>query len=331
MPNPTPRDVHVDRPLTNISVAFMQKAEAFIADKAFPIVPVAKQSDRYFIYDRRDFFRDEATLRAPGEPSAGGGFRIDNTPTYLAQKFAFHMDVDDDLIANADPPVDPRKDAVAFVTQKLLLRREIAWATSYFAAGIWATNLTGVAAGPVAGEFLQWNLGAATPITDISAQIIAVAALTGFRPNTLVLGPRVYDRLRNHPTILDRILHLSPQPGSVGVVADSQLASILGVDRILVPWAVRDTSAELAAADATDFIFGRGALLCYVPPAPSLLTPSAGYIFSWTGLLGAGAYGNRIKTFRLEERNAERIEGEIAFDARVVSAALGVFFATAVA
>ena len=37
---PKMQDAHIDRALTNISVAYLQDASAFIADKVFPIVPV---------------------------------------------------------------------------------------------------------------------------------------------------------------------------------------------------------------------------------------------------------------------------------------------------
>jgi hypothetical protein len=64
-------------------------------------------------------------------------------------------------------------------------------------------------------------------------------------------------------------------------------------------------------------------LLLYVPPAPSILTPAAGYTFSWTGYMGASALGGRIKRFRLEENASDRIEMEMAFDMKVVCADLG--------
>ena len=44
MPSPTPRDVHVDAALTNISIAYKQSDDAFVAEKVFPVVPVGKQS-----------------------------------------------------------------------------------------------------------------------------------------------------------------------------------------------------------------------------------------------------------------------------------------------
>lgn len=88
MPKPSPRDVHVNAPLTNISIAYIQNAQNFIADRVFPMIPVQKQSDRYFEYTRDDWFRIEAQLRGPATESAGSGFNIDNTPTYFADVFA---------------------------------------------------------------------------------------------------------------------------------------------------------------------------------------------------------------------------------------------------
>ena len=65
MPQPTVEDVHVDAALTNISIAYIQQADHFIAGRAFPRVVVEKQSDKYFSYTQPDWFRDEAEVRAP--------------------------------------------------------------------------------------------------------------------------------------------------------------------------------------------------------------------------------------------------------------------------
>ena len=42
---PNRGQTHIDKALTSISVKYMQDTSAFIADKVFPTVPVAKQSD----------------------------------------------------------------------------------------------------------------------------------------------------------------------------------------------------------------------------------------------------------------------------------------------
>jgi hypothetical protein len=89
MPQPTAGDVHVNAALTNISVAYIQSAEGFVADKVFPIVPVDQQSNFYYTYTQNDWFRDEAKPRAPGAESAGGGFSL-STATYSAVVEAWH-------------------------------------------------------------------------------------------------------------------------------------------------------------------------------------------------------------------------------------------------
>ena len=61
-------------------------------------------------------------------------------------------------------------------------------------------------------------------------------------------------------------------------------------------------------------------------PRPSLMHPSAGYTFSWTGYLGASQEGLRIMRFRVQEKRSDRVEGEMAYDQKVVAPDLGVFF-----
>jgi len=326
MPLPTSGDVHVNRPLTNISIAYIQQAEMFIATRVFPNVPVGKQSDRYFVYEKADWFREEAKLRAPATESAGGGWRIDNTPTYYAPVIAVHKDVDDQIRANADTPINMDRDATTWITQQLLLKRERIWAESYFQTGIWDTDLEGVAAAPGADQFLQWDQADSTPIENITEAAVAIAEKTGFRPNTLVLSPFVFNSLRNHADVIDRIKYTQR-----GVVTTDILAGLFDVERVLVPWGVVNLANEgIMDDDDFEFVFGKSALLTYANPTPSILQPSGGYIFSWTGFLGAGANGNRIKRFRMEQISSDRIEGEMAFDAKLVSADLGVFFEDAV-
>ena len=52
---PKMQDAHIDRALTNMSVAYMQDASNYIADIVFPILPVKRQADLYYIYNTGDF------------------------------------------------------------------------------------------------------------------------------------------------------------------------------------------------------------------------------------------------------------------------------------
>lgn len=317
---PKMQEAHVDRALTNMSVAYLQDATNYVADKVFPIVPVKRQADLYYIYNTGDFLRDEAQARGAISESAGGDYDL-STDTYYCKKYAFHKDVSPEERVNYDEPLDADKDAQIFVSQKMLIRREMEWASKFFKSGVWSKEISGAAAVST-GKVVYWNDDASTPIQDITNEAVAMAAKTGFRPNTLVLSPHVFNALKNHYDVLDRVKYTE-----TGIVTTSLLASLFEVDKVYVAWAVVNAGAK-GASDDVGFIMGKNALLCYSNPNPSLRTPSAGYIFAWTGLMGAGAYGNRIVRLPMDllGLGVERIEGEIAFDAKKVSDDLGVFF-----
>lgn len=327
MPQPTLSDVHVNAPLTDISVAFIQESRNFIAPRVFPVVPVAKQADRYFKYNRTDFLRQVAQMRAPGTESAGGGMRLDNTPSYYCDMYAVHKDIPDQLKANADAALNLERDSTIWCTQQLLMKRDQLFASNFFTTGIWGTDRQGVAAGPAGTQFVQWDAANATPIDDVYTSKMTMLQETGYMPNTLVLGADTFRALINNADILDRIKYTQQ-----GIITEELLASVMGIDNVVVAMATNVTSPEGAAAETNAFICNsKGALLAYSAPAPSLMQPTAGYIFSWNGYLGAGAEGNRVRRFRMEQLAADRIEGELALAMELVSANLGVFFYDAVA
>lgn len=328
MPNPTQSDVHVDRPLTNISVAFMQDASDFIADRVFLTLPVAKQSDQYFLYNRGDFNRDEMQLRAPGTQSAGGGYRI-STATYFCPVNAFHKDIDDQVRANADTPLQLNREATEYVTQKFLIKREKDFVAAAFAASIWDTDVIGTAAAPGAGEVLNWSDAASTPVEDIRGYRTTMKQLSGFRPNVLTLSTDVWDTLLDHPDVLDRIKYGQTAPGPA-IANRVTLAALFELDEILVLDSIENTDPESAPAGETSaFISGaESALLSYRPARPGIMTPASGYTFGWTGYLGASAAGSRIKSFRFEAIASDRIEIEAAYSHEVVATELGVMFTT---
>ena len=317
MPQPTARDVHVNAPLTNISIAFLQTQDSFVASRVFPSIPVTKQSDRYYTYDRGDFNRDEMQLRAPGTESSGSGYSIDNTPTYFADVYAFHKDVPDQIRANADSVLQLDREATLYNTHKALIKKEAIFTANYLQTGVWSTDtdLTGV----------EWNDPVnGTPIEDIRSAMTNQQRSTGFRPNTLVLPRTVFDALIDHPDIVDRVKYGTQS--DVSTVGVSELRALWKIERILIMDAIIN-SADKGQANAHDFFTPDVALLCYSAPSPGLMVPSAGYDFNWSGLLGSsGGLGTRISKFRMEELKSDRVEIEMAFDLKLVAADLGTLF-----
>jgi hypothetical protein len=322
--NPTPGDVHVNTPLTNISIAYIQDASAFVASQVFPNIPVSKQSDRYYTYDRGEFNRDEMQERAPATESAGGGYNVDNTPTYFAPRYSFHRDVPDEVRANADAVLNVDSEATIYVTQKALIKKEKLFTAKYLKSGVWTHDYSGVASAPGANQVVKWSSASSTPIENIRMAKRTIRQDTGYEPNTLVLGRVVYDALLDHPEIIDRVKY-GQTAGAPADVNDADLAKLFKVQRILVMNAIENTAKE-GQAPSHQFIGGASALLCYSTPTPGLMTPTAGYTFSWTGLLGSGADGARIRSFRMEAIGADRVEIDMSFACQLVGADLGFYF-----
>lgn len=322
MPQPDRNAVHVNGPLSMMSVAYMQDQSQFISTRAFPVIPVSKQSDLYFTYTKNDFFRDQAQRRAPGTESAGGGYNVDSTGSYSCRVEAFHKDVDPQVRANSDNPLNADADAVKFVSQILMIRQEVQWASKFFITGVWGTSTT--------PANLWSDYAASDPISDVETGITTVLQNTGKKPNKLVLGYPVYTKLKHHPDIVDRIKYTAGM-GDPAQASPQTLAKLFGVSEVLVCEAVYATNNEGETA-AMSFVQGKHALLVYAPPAPSLMEPSGGYTFSWTGISKGLGATTAIYSIPMDWLGVGtlRQEGEIAYDQKIVSSDCGYMFVSVV-
>lgn len=312
---PTQNQVHVDAILTNLSVAYIQDTDQFIADKVFPQVPVSKQSDSYYVYDKQAWFKDDAQLRPPSTESAGGGYSL-STETYNALVYAFHKDLDDRVMANYDNPLQPRRDSAELVAHKLMLKREYTFMDKFLKSGVWGTDVD-LNTDPDD----QWSdYAESDPITFITQKRRDIYNETGFKPNRLLIGGEVWDSLKDHPEILDRVKYTREAID----INPSLVARAFDLDDIVIAEGLYSNAAEGETdLDLTPFV-DKKALLYYAPRRPSLLTPSAGYIFTWNGYTD-NAYAFNTSSFYMESIKSERIEGEMAYDQKVIGEDLGLF------
>lgn len=334
MPMLTPSQVHVDTPLTNLTLAYIQDQSAFIADKVFPNVPVSKQTDKYYIYNREDFLRtgDVKALGPRTRPERVGMALSQNS--YSIDVRALATDFDFQTLANEDTSLDIRAAGARMLTQRMLIDRENRWASTYFATGVWATEYDGVAnaSNNLNTEVTQWDdYTNSTPIVDITtAKRTAMLASGGFMPNVMVVTRDVRDVLINHPDILAR-LNGGATVVNTALVTNAKLAEIFEVEQFLVMDAIQNTAAE-GAAEALSFITTKKAALYYRPVAPGLMVPAAGYNFTWSSLDNSSGHGVEIMSYSGEylsiEGIAEEIHAVMAYDQKVVGTELGVFFNT---
>jgi hypothetical protein len=314
MPQPDIRDAHVDALMTILSSAYMNEAESYVADKIFPIVGVKKQSAKIAKYTKADWFRDEAVLRAPGTEPATTGYTVDTSTTYFCDNYAIAKDIADEIRENTDSPFDPDMETTMLVTDRLLMRREIAFATDFFTTSVWGTDKSLTAA--------KWSdYALSNPIGDVETGKDAIHSVTAKEANLLLMGRQVWTQTKHHPDFIERIKYTQR-----GVLTTDIVASILEVPRLVVGRAIKNTAME-GIAEAYSYVFGKSTLLAHVAARPALMTPSAGYTFHWNNFGGLSF----IRRLRNDFRRADRIEANTYFDQKAVGTDLGYYMHTMVA
>ena len=216
---PEVSQVHIDTALTNVSVAYRNRD--YIADDVAPPIAVRKQSDKYFVYDpEREFMRATPDARAPGAEANEVDFAL-STDSYFCEDHALEAAIPDEERENADPPLQPDVDRAELLADKIALNREIALHTLLS---------TGTGINTHSLDPLEWwSLPDSDPLAHLRAAANVVFSSVQRRPNVAVFPYAVFDVLRNHPRIVERLggRHLAvlrfQHPGT-GVGDRNQLA-----------------------------------------------------------------------------------------------------------
>ena len=326
MPMLTPSAVHLDQPLTNLTIAYVQDQNNFIADKVFPVVGVDRQSDKYYEYDRGNMNRSgDVQKLAPRTEVNRIGMSISNS-SYYADVYGLGMDFDEQTLANEDEALNIRAAGAQTLTNRLLIHREEQFADTFFKSGVWGTDNT--------PSNLWPDYTNSTPIKNVTdARRTMQLKSGGFKPNTMIVGKEVRDVLINHPDILGR-LNGGATVSNTALITDAKLAEIFEVENFLVMEAVKNTSVE-GVAESNSFIGGDNALLVHGPKNAGLMTPAAGLTFAWNNVPGANNLGITVESYSDDalkrQQVAEHIQVKMSYDMKVTGADLGYFFSQVIA
>ena len=333
---PSAGSVHTNRPLANLALAFLQEPSDFVALDAFPIVRVRRESDKYAVIPKGNFTRTFAAKRAPGDPSAGGGYAVDLSNSYSCQEWAVHRKLPWRVRENADEPLNLPAMDVRFTVDQIRLALEIEWFNDHFKTGAWTTDRTGVASGtPSATQFLRWENSASEPVDQVEKFSLQME-LTGLkRPNMMIVGPYAHRRLLSNASIKARLNAGANRAEAVTPqIVAGKLAELFQVKRYLVAKAKVNTAAE-GQTDSMRFVASDGttdsALLLYVPDAPAMMEPAAGYTFMATESpeREGGVKGMVTRTWDELKEKSTYTESEVLLDMKLTAADCGLFLADA--
>jgi len=122
-----------------------------------------------------------------------------------------------------------------------------------------------------------------TPMSDVKTAILAVHNACGLVPDTLVVSLQVYYHLSENQSIIDRIKYSAKNLEAANISREA-LAKALGVERILVGEAMRNTAKKGQAASLAQIWSDDYAMLCVTADEDEmdLRAPCIGRTFQWT-------------------------------------------------
>ncbi len=308
----TASDVHIDVALSNISIGYSN--EEYIADQIFPLIPSDKQSNKYYIWAKEMWFRNNVRIRAPGAEYPEGDLKLSNTP-FFCDLYHLAYPINDEDDQNADAAIELEPTGADWLADQFMLNREAQFVSDFFKTTVWDTDVVGTT------DFVKWSDSAGSdPIADLLLGGQTIQKNTGRRPNTLIVGQEVFDALAEHPDLLEKYKYTN-----VAILSKAQVADAFRMPKLLIGSAIANSAVEGASTSFTgEFMWPDRALLAYITPSPGLRTPTAGYTFTWeidgSGLIVA------IQRVREDRRGRTVLQARHAFDQKAVGTDLGYFF-----
>ena len=326
--------VHIDTYLTNLSVAVMQDPMAFVADMVSPGIPVMKQSGKIAVLDRSSYTRDIARPRAPGSESVGTGHVV-LQEDYDAQVYALHEDIDDQTRANYDMPLDADDDGMFILAEMMKINREINWSNVAMTTASWASYVTGNATrhasfdpshATAANHQIEYLTDSSSdPISIFKELRLHLIRVGGRAPTHLVAGATLFDKLCEHPDIVARI-NQGQTPGEPAQATAMDLARLFRLQAVLPMEGVYNSAIKGATADYDWINDAESGLLLFVNPQPGgIRMPQAIRRLDWNGYLGANREGYRVKKFRMENIESDRVEFSTAYDYKIIDNGMGLY------
>lgn len=306
----TPSSVVVDPALTNVSIKYTN--DSFIADQMLPVVKVAKQTGKYFKYDKANL-RVEVSLRAAGSPSNEVDFGVTPSGVFSCNDHALKGLIDDEIVDQAESALDPLIDETETITEKLMIEKELA-------ASALLTNTSNLTQNTTLAGVNQWSdfSGTSDPIAVVRTGGRTIHNNSLKKANTLMVSKPVFDYLVDHPKVIARV-----QYSQLGVITEELLARLFNVERVLVG-ETGYNSAKEGQTDAISYVWGKDAVLAYVNPKVTLKSVTLGLTFT---------YGTRkVKRWYDEDREGTYVRvGDDNYDQRIVCVECGYLIKSAVA
>lgn len=266
----TQMKAQVDKLLTDASSAYIPKE--FVCEQILPTIQSAQYSGLLGKWGT-------AHLRIENSVKGGRGKfrRVDtqarSTTQFLIEGHGLEGFVSKEDYRNVEQPFDAERDEIIGLSTMLWLEKEKLLADTLTSTSIITQNTT-LSGG---SQFSDYNNS--DPVGVFSDARAAVLAGCGSMPNLAVLDILVWNKIRFHPAMLDALGYKFDRPGGL---KESELASVLGVDKVLIAKA-RYESAKEGQTSSLQPVWGKHIVFACAPEKAEIMQTSVGYMMRLTG------------------------------------------------
>jgi hypothetical protein len=259
--------------LTAVALAYRNPDVALIADQVLPLTPTA-QEFKWLKYDLASGYTVPDTKvgrkSSPTEVEFNATEQIDKCVDYGLDDFIPNEDIDAD-----NQGIDPRGTATGYLTNLIMLAREIRVANAVFNAANYTNTVTLSGTG-------QYSDGANS---DPVAGIGDILDVPIYRPNIAVFGQAAWTKTRRHPKLVQAIKGTAQ---GAGMVSRQEFADFFELNEVLVGAGFVNT-AKKGQTVANSRVWGKHIAFLYRDRAAG---PQAGVTFGFTAQWGGRIAGN---------------------------------------
>lgn len=314
--------------LTNMSMAYFQAQDKYVAKSLFPMLPVQLSTSSYYKFSKADLARDNVRRKpqfGKVEPAIMG-LSDDSYRCYVDQVIVGLDQISTLDFGRSKAPgvADPRKAKAKFIAEQMNIHLDLLFANSFFKTGVWENEWKGADAHDSAKkQFIKFSDANCDPVVLFDELCTNIELQGRRRPNKLGLGVNAYNALKNNPSILERV-KFGGSTANPATVNQNVLAQLFGLQKVVV-LASTYNAAGLGEEENMQFTCEpNDAILVYTTDTPAIDEPTAGYIFTWD-MLGDG---NFMPTLQYEGEggtHTEFMEGLMATDMKKTADDLAVY------
>jgi hypothetical protein len=258
----------VDKLLVDVSNGIFQDMVAFVSERLLTNIGVVQKSGIVGKYGTNHLRVHANAMGGEGKAPRVSLVRPDVSQKYLIQNHGLEDVVTPDDYDDYELPFEAERDKTMHLTYANLIAKEVALSTAMgSAAAVLTQNTT------LTGSSQFSDLTNSDPIGVFSTARQTIRAATGFWPNVGLVESGVYEKLRIHPQIWDRLGFKYNQSGQL---TQDNVAAAMNVKKLLVTEGVYNSASE-GQADVIAPIWGKNLFFAVIADSAGIMQKSLGY------------------------------------------------------